>query len=184
MMALAVIVACLSVGCASTEKDDSAEPATGGWEQNPDDFTFDNSVNPLRVYLGERESFPPPPFDVDIDFTILDGEGFADAYSDMLWADEDVIGTTLRVVGQYSGFYDEEDERYYHFVIMDTDLSGCCTRYFEFDFSAGNDPGAYPEEFTIIDVAGVYDEYYAGEYDWTFQHVVVDSISVLSGGDL
>jgi hypothetical protein len=138
-------------------------------------------VNPMLKHLGEGESFSPPPFDVAFDFTAMSAEEFDRAYSNIfVMHGDDYIGKTVRVVGPYSGFFYDEFDRYFHFVLLE-DVDECCILHVEFMWSDSNTPGELPEENAIIDISGVLQSYYTEEWDQTDYYLVVESISILGG---
>lgn len=144
---------------------------------------FEN-INPIIRLVGSAENIPPPLFDVDVDFTTFSGDEFDDEYSNIIfWHTEDYIGKTMRIIGSYYGFFDNNTDRHYHFIFLE-DSMGCCVRQFEFNFSEGNEPDEFPEESTIIDLTGVFGEYHCDFLDFTIQYLMVDSISIIRGGNL
>ena len=137
------------------------------------------SVNPMVKYVGYQENFPPPPFDVDIDFTTFSGTNFDEVFSDVMFMiPGDYLGKTLRLIGPYTGFLDEDTGRYYHYVLVD-DEAGCCIRYVEFAWNDGRIPDEYPEENSIIDVAGEFSGYFDEGFGVTIHYLKVDGISVV-----
>jgi len=134
--------------------------------------------NPMVALVGGRENIPPPPFDVDIDFTSFRGDDFDDEYFRLMWETENSFGKIIRIIGTYDSFFDDYTERYHHFVLID-DAEGCCVLFFEFGWSEGSTPDVFPEQYAIIDLTGVFGEFYCHVLEWSFQFVVAESITVL-----
>jgi len=134
--------------------------------------------NPMVVLVGGMENIPPPAVEVDIDFTLFRGDDFDEEYFQLMWETENSFGKIIRIIGTYDSFFDDLTERYHHFLLID-DAEGCCVLFFEFGWSEGNEPDVFPEEDAIIDLIGVFDEFYCHVLEWSFQFVVVESISVL-----
>ena len=202
ILALAMLVAGLGFGC--SQKEALAEETTVAATQrelytfqnatttqqghNPDailNADLDPNVNPLTRFLTEGEDFPPLPFPVDFDFTTINNlDDFDQEFSDvlMMWP-EDNLGKTIRIIGPYSYFLDDEVlNKDFHSVLVD-DKEGCCQRTVEFEWSEGNDPKEYPEELTILQIVGVlksYDCYFEEEdMEWTNFYLEVDDITIL-----
>ncbi|MCL2009457.1 MAG: hypothetical protein FWG71_02785 [Synergistaceae bacterium] len=143
------------------------------------DVGDNGNVNPMAKYVGNQKNFPPPPFDVDIDFTALSGTNFDEEFSNVMFMSPgDYLGKTFRLIGPYSGFLDEDSNRYYHYVLVD-DEAGCCIRYVEFAWNDGRVPAEYPEEKSIIDVAGEFSRYFDEGFGTNFHYLKVDGISVV-----
>ncbi|MDR0272464.1 MAG: hypothetical protein LBI27_04020 [Clostridiales bacterium] len=184
------------VGCAATEETEvSIEP-----QSESTVFSFDyfenieiperswggggeDSVNPMIKYLGELEHFPPPPFEVDVDFTVFGGEEFDEQFSQiMFWRPDEFYGKSLRLIGPYLRFYDEVVEQDYHLLLVD-DAMGCCFRYVEFAFSEGSVHSEYPEDYTIIDIAGVFGTYFDEAIQWEIQFLEINELIILEGAE-
>jgi hypothetical protein len=174
----------------SAEVSPSSVDTEGEMGDDDDNAEFGNTYNrdepidnPMLRYLGDLEAFPPAPFDVDLDFTAFEcGWEFDEAFSDLMFMhSNDFIGKTIRIVGPYTGFFYDEFDRYFHFVLVD-DAEGCCIRYIEFTWSEDNYPDEYPDEDAVIDVIGVFNSYYVEEWAQTEHFLVVDNITILHGG--
>jgi hypothetical protein len=144
-----------------------------------------NKGNEIRDNGSQNSSgentgnFPPPAFAVDIDFTTFSGPQFDEEFSNIMFLyPENYLGKTVRLIGQYSGVFDEDSGQLKHYVVVD-DPTNCCLRYVEFTWSDGYAPDEYPEKFTVVDVTGVFSTYYEKEIDWNFHFLEVKGISVL-----
>jgi len=126
-------------------------------------------INPLVKYFGNKGSFPPPPFDVDIDFTTLSRTTFNEEFSNMFSNPKDYLGKTIRLIGPYSNIFDDDADRHYHYVLVSN-------LYLEFVWS---DAHEYPEDDTIIDVAGVFSSYFNEGLGTTILCLEVEGISIL-----
>jgi len=139
-------------------------------------------VNPMRKYLGDLEEFPPPPVDIDVDFTILGAYEFDDVFSDVMFVSpENFLEKTIRIVGPYSKVLYDEEYGYFHLILVD-DEAGCCQRFVEFSWDADNYPEEYPQEDAIIDIIGRFESGYMEEYEYTYYFLVVSHFSVFHGG--
>jgi len=164
ILMFAIIIICMAVGCTS-------------------DIVEDNGLlNPMVVLVGGIDNVPPPPLAVNIDFTVFSGEDFDEEYFSLMWETENAFGKIVRVIGTYNGFFDEETDRYLHYVLID-DAEGCCVLFFEFRWDDDNVPAVLPEEGAIIDLTGVFGEYYCDIFEWSFQYLNVVSLSILQEGE-
>ena len=144
----------------------------------------DDNINPLAKFVGNQGNFPPPAFSVDIDFTAFNGPDFDEEFSNLTVMNPDgYLGKTIRLIGPYTGQYVDHAGRYYHYVLID-DAIGCCLRYVEIGLSEDITPDRFPENFSIVDVAGEFNTYYDEEIDWDFHYLKVDSLSVLKKGTM
>jgi len=111
ILMFAIIIICMAVGCTS-------------------DIVEDNGLlNPMVVLVGGIDNVPPPPLAVNIDFTVFSGEDFDEEYFSLMWETENAFGKIVRVIGTYNGFFDEETDRYLHYVLID-DAEGCFVFFF------------------------------------------------------
>jgi len=164
-------------------------------EENDEDNDDDNNdttnqhsmyyepINPMRKYLEDLDEYPPPPFDLDVDFTTLYAYEFDECFSDVMFLNsENYMGKTIRVVGPYINFYYEDQDYYVHSVLVD-DAGGCCQRYVDFEWTKDNYPDEYPETRAIIDVIGELASGYMEEYDYTFAYIIASHVVVIKGVD-
>lgn len=143
-----------------------------------DNYLFEGEYeNPMIKYVGGKENFPPPAFPVDIDFTAFSGREFDEVFSDVMFLyPDDYLGKTIRFVGEYSGVFDEVDNKFKHYVVFD-DPKGCCVRFIEFAWNNG--PDNYPENSAVIDVAGEFSSYFDKTVEWDFNYLKVNDVAVL-----
>lgn len=114
---------------------------------------------------------------VDYDLTELNTVMLYGSVSSMAQSPEDYLGKTIRIRGLYSDFYFEETESYYHYLVIQ-DASLCCMQGIEFIVSGDYTfPDDYPENFTEIELEGVFAKY--EELDITYYYLAVDEIVVL-----
>jgi len=137
-------------------------------------------LNPMVVLVGGIENVPPAPLAANIDFTVFSGEEFDDEYFSLMWETENAFGKVVRVIGTYNGFFDDPTDRYLHYVLID-DAEGCCVLFFEFRWNDDDTPATFPEEGAIIDLTGVFGEYYCNVFEMSFQYLHVVSLSILQG---
>jgi len=67
---------------------------------------------------------------------------------------ERYVGKTIRVAGTYQPFYWDEEDRYFHDLIVESQ-AGCCPKILEFILS-GDD---YPMAGAMIELVGIYSSY-------------------------
>jgi len=145
-------------------------------------ITDNELLNPMVVLVGGIDNVPPPPSAVNIDFTVFSGEEFDEEYFSLMWETENSFGKIVRVIGTYNGFFDEPTNRYLHYVLID-DAEGCCVLFFEFKWNEDNITVAFPEEGAIIDLTGVFGEYYCDIFELSFQYLNAVSLSILQAGE-
>jgi len=176
----------------NTENSDSISETEDATEDEDSyiDYNFSyERVNPMRKFLGELEEFPPPPVDVDVDFTTLGAFEFDDVFSDVMFMKtEEYLGKTLRIVGPYSNFNGGEDYGYFHFVLVD-DGAGCCQRSVDLEWDEDNYPDEFPPLDSIVDIVGTFiaeDSVYVAddgvEMEYTYYYVLVKSMIILQEG--
>lgn len=73
---------------------------------------------------------------------------------------EQYIGKTLKIRGSYYAIYDEETQKYYHYVVI-FDSAACCSQGIEFIWEDGIHiyPDDYPLDKTEIEVVGQFEAY-------------------------
>lgn len=115
---------------------------------------------------------------IDVDLTAMSSTMvFAKVY-DMLVQPESYVGKTIKMQGQYAAFYDETAETYYHAVII-ADATACCSQGLEFVWKGEHTyPDDYPEEYSEIEVTGVFQPIEEGEY--TFYYIETDGYTPVS----
>lgn len=115
--------------------------------------------------------------DADIDLAAMSSTMvYAEVYN-MMVEPENYLGKTIKMRGQYAGFYDETADQYYHAVII-ADAAACCSQGLEFVWSGEHIyPDDYPEEYSEIEVIGIFKLIKEGIY--TYYYIDTDMISVL-----
>lgn len=114
---------------------------------------------------------------IDIDLTKMSSTMVYAEVFNMMWNGDKYVGKTVKVQGQYVAYYDEEADEYYHAVII-TDALACCEQGLEFELSGDYQyPDDYPEENAAIEIVGVIDIGYYGEYP--FIYIRTDEIILL-----
>jgi hypothetical protein len=114
---------------------------------------------------------------IDVDLTVLSSTMIYAEVSNIMSMPEAYIGKTIKVNGLYSPTYYDETGLYYHYVII-ADVAACCQQGIEFIWNGDHVyPDDYPDEFTSIEIVGLFGSYQ--ELDSTYYYLAVDDISVL-----
>lgn len=98
---------------------------------------------------------------IDYDLTIMDKNMVYSTVYQLMVNPSAYEGKVIRIEGKYYGTYYEENERYYHYCIIQ-DALGCCAQGMEFVWEDGSHtyPDEYPAEDTIITVTGTFESYH------------------------
>jgi len=101
---------------------------------------------------------------IDVDLTALSGVVVYSEVYNMMYAPEDYIGKTIKMVGLFAVYQDEITGNYYYACIIE-DATACCAQGIEFvltdDYSYPDD---YPQEGETVTVIGVFDTYMEDGY--------------------
>jgi translation initiation factor 1 (eIF-1/SUI1) len=138
-------------------------------EENEINLREDNKQKELTEIEGSSE--------VDVDLTSLSSTMvYAEVYN-MMINPEEYIGKTIKISGQYYASWFEETEQYYHGVII-SDATACCSQGLEFiwDDNTHTYPDEYPEDYTEVEIIGVFDSY--EELGSTYYYIATDDITV------
>jgi len=85
---------------------------------------------------------------------------------------ERYMGKTIRVAGTYQPFYWDEEDRYFHDLVIESQ-AGCCPKILEFIL---NDED-YPMVGTMIELVGIYSSYELNGQ--VFNYLAVETIKSL-----
>jgi translation initiation factor 1 (eIF-1/SUI1) len=138
-------------------------------EENEINLREDSKQKELTEIEGSSE--------VDVDLTSLSSTMvYAEVYN-MMINPEEYIGKTIKISGQYYASWFEETEQYYHGVII-SDATACCSEGLEFiwDDNTHTYPDEYPEDYTEVEIIGVFDSY--EELGSTYYYIATDDITV------
>ena len=107
--------------------------------------------------------------DVDVDLTKMSSTMvYSEVYA-MMTDSKQYLGKTVRMRGEFSGFYDKYSDQYY-FACLIRDAMACCAQGLEFVLT---DDYSYPEDYpargTEITVTGTFNSYQEGNF--TFYHL-------------
>lgn len=104
--------------------------------------------------------------DVDIDLTVLDGTMVYSEVYNMLSDPAAYVGKTVKMNGDFALYYSEEYDQYYYACVI-ADATACCSQGLEFVLAGDYVyPDDYPELGDEITVAGTFDTYMEGEYQY------------------
>jgi len=111
-----------------------------------------------------------------VDLTVLSSTMvYAEVYN-MMTSPGDYEGKTIKAKGTYQAEYYEPTAQYYHFVNI-ADAAACCAQGLEFVWTGDHAyPDDYPENFTWIEVAGVFERY--EELGETWYRLMADDVVV------
>ncbi len=103
---------------------------------------------------------------IDIDLTTLSSTMVYSEVYNMMNVPEDYIGKTVKMEGSFAYYHDEANDQYY-FACVISDAAACCAQGMEFVLEGDYTfPEDYPEEGETIRVAGEFDTYYEGQYQY------------------
>ncbi len=173
-----VLILTLAVGCGS-----EGGTATGTNPNNVEDVLqaqmdeADGKNLETTEVETETTTLPPSPAKaenpeiyttegVDLDLTQLSGTLLYAQVSYMMYKPEEFLGKTVKVPGNFSAVYSEEDQRYY-FGCLVRDQAACCVLGVEFELPEDYVyPDDYPAEGEEITVFGTFDTYEQGPYTY------------------
>ena len=96
---------------------------------------------------------------IDIDLSRLSGILTYSQVVNVYDAPADYVGKTIKLNGLYNASYIEDTDSYYHFIVVG-DEALCCEIGMEFVWSGDHKyPDDYPEEYTEIEVVGVFESH-------------------------
>lgn len=138
-------------------------------EGNTEKETETSKQSNVAFYTGDEEAETPDIYStdgVDMDLTKMSGTMLYSQVNYMMYKPEKFIGQTVKVPGNFSAVYSEEDQRYY-FGCLVQDQSACCVLGVEFELPEDYVyPDDYPAEGEEITVFGTFDTYQQGEYTY------------------
>lgn len=109
-----------------------------------------------------------PAGDGDVDLTAMSSTMVYAEVSNMMWEPERYLGRTVKLRGEYVVYHDEENDEYYHAVII-TDALACCAQGLEFVWSGEHTyPDDYPEDGAEIEIAGIFQIGQAEGYSYIY----------------
>jgi len=115
----------------------------------------ENSIS----YVGDLSSADG---EIDVDLTTLSSVVIYSVVFNMMQKPEDYIGKKIRIFGNYSTAYEEQNDVRYHACIIQ-DATQCCAQGIEFELTDDYVfPDDYPEVWDEIVVVGTFDIYKDG----------------------
>ena len=111
-----------------------------------------------------------------VDLTVLSSTMVYAEVNNMMMHPTEYEGKTIKARGTYQAEHYEATDQYYHFVNI-ADAAACCAQGLEFVWNGDHTyPDDYPENFTWIEVTGVFESY--EEEGNTWYRMMVDEIVV------
>jgi len=128
--------------------------------------------------VQETESQTAPNADgIDLDLTSLsETMVYAQVYN-MMVTPEDYVGKTVKIKGAYYASFIEDQDAYYHYVII-ADALACCESGIEivWDNNEHVYPDEYPEDMTEIEVIGTFGTY--EEDGYMYAYLATDELTI------
>lgn len=127
-----------------------------------EDISSESTEYTYTPYIDEPDIVQPNSDEegIDYDLTKMDSNMIYATVYQLMVNPSAYEGKTVRIIGLYHGAYYEENERFYHYCIIE-DAIGCCSQGMEFIWEDGSHiyPDEYPEENETIIVTGTFESY-------------------------
>ncbi|MGL5437946.1 MAG: hypothetical protein ACRDBO_21635 [Lachnospiraceae bacterium] len=114
---------------------------------------------------------------IDVDLTGLSATMvYAEVYNMMVYP-ENYLGKTVKIKGQYYAAYIEDQDAYYHYVII-ADALACCESGIEiiWDNNEHEYPDEYPDNLTEVEVVGTFSMY--EEDGYTYGYLATEDLMI------
>ncbi|MCL1866294.1 MAG: hypothetical protein FWF82_02675 [Oscillospiraceae bacterium] len=138
--------------------------------------------NPMADLVGGTGNLPFSSDHVDIDFALINDEDYYDEFSYVMYKEpQDFHGMTMRLIGKFTYYPDENGEIEFYYVVI-RDEAGCCESHVELGWKGGAVPDvdSLPENGAVVNLIGKYDFYHDDSIDWDVYFVSVDKLEELS----
>ena len=115
---------------------------------------------------------------IDIDFTLMSDTMASAELTNMFGQPDKYMDKTVKISGPYQSYFYDKTKAYYHYVLF-ADTSACCQQYVEFQLNGDgySYPEDYPDNFTNIEIVGVFSAY--NELGTDFYYLAIDEFAIL-----
>lgn len=162
------IMFCLT-GCASqpskrsdgkTSVDRVLENQIANAEETSEPEEIAEQLNETDSVTSDQETTIISSVDADVDLTVMGSDMIYATVFQMMMEPMTYTGKTVKMQGTYySSYYEPTNQRYY--FVMIEDAAACCSQGIEFVWGDGTHtyPNEYPEDYSEVEVIGVFETY-------------------------
>jgi len=110
---------------------------------------------------------------IDLDLSTMKSTMIYATVNDIMMRPKKYLGKTMKISGLYDRSYDQQTDKYYHYVVIE-DATACCQQGMEFVFGEIDSLDDFPAVGAKIVVVGVFGSY--EELDISYFYIEADEV--------